>query len=112
MLCFIVFSKFIIPNHINQHVSGVWESSLEEPLSVALVGLRVAVGNAKSGAQGRLLPVRNTVSLRCEELLLNADSVLPVGVVLDPSVCVVMRELRGRSGPATEGETDRKKRDS
>lgn len=35
-------------------------------------------------------PVHNTVSLRCEGLLLNADSVLPVGVVLDPSVCVVM----------------------
>lgn len=69
----------------------------------------------RSGARGRLLlprPVRNTVRLRCEELLLllpppNADSVLPVGVVLDPSVRVVVRELRGRSGPATEKERDR-----
>lgn len=32
---------------------------------------------------------------------------LPVGVVLDPSVCVVMGELRGRSGPAKEKQTGR-----
>lgn len=39
-------------------------------------------------------------------LLLNADNALPVSVVLDSRVRVVMRELRGRSGPATETETD------
>lgn len=55
VLRFSIFSKFIIPNHINQNVSGGWESSLEEPLSAALVGPTVAAGNAKSGARGRLL---------------------------------------------------------
>lgn len=45
-------------------------------------------------------------SQHCEstlrELLLNADNALPVSIVLDPSVRIVMRELRGRSGPATK----------
>lgn len=40
-------------------------------------------------------------------LPLNADRVLPVGVVLDPSVCVVVGELGGRSGPAKEKQTGR-----
>lgn len=37
---------------------------------------------------------------------------LPVGVVLDPSVCVVVRELGGRSGPvrAREREKSRHKK--
>lgn len=89
-------------------------SSLEEPLSAALVRPRVAAGNAKKWSTGKVTsprPVRNTVSLHCEKLLPNADSVLPVGVVLDPSVRVVMRKLRGRPGPATERDkhTDRER---
>ena len=87
------FSKFITPNHINQNVSGVWESSLEEPLSVALVGYKGGSGECRKWSTRKVTsprPVRNTVSLHCKEPLLNADSVLPVGVVLDPSVRVVM----------------------
>lgn len=38
-------------------------------------------------------------------------ALLPVGVVLDPGVRVVMRELRGRSGPVTEKEREREKTD-
>lgn len=76
---FSIFSQFIIPNHINQNVSGVWESSLEELLSLALVGAEGSVaggwGESKSGARGKVT-VRNTVSRRCEELLPDADSVV------------------------------------
>lgn len=66
-------------------------------------------GNEKQSTRKVTLscPVHNTASRRGGELLLNADNALPVSVVLDSSVRVVMRELRGRSGPATKTETDR-----
>ena len=73
------FSKFIIPNHINQNVSpALWRSHYPQD--------ERKKWSTKEGS----CPVRRAVSLRCEEPPLNAESVLPVGVVLDPSVCVVM----------------------
>lgn len=48
--------------------------------------------------------------LSCSQTSLAERGVLPVGVVLDSSVCVVVRELWGRSGPARErGEREREK---
>lgn len=54
--------------------------------------LMVAEGNEKQSTRKVTLsrPVRNTASVRRGELLLSADNALPVGVVLDASVCVVM----------------------
>lgn len=66
-------------------------------------------GNEKQSMKRVTLwcPVHNTVSLRWGELLMNADNALPVSIVLDPGVRVVMRQLRGRSGPAKTRDSER-----
>lgn len=100
VLCLNVIPEFIIPIHINQKMVFVSGRMLWRRCCV-LVG---SSGNEKQTARKVTLscPVHNTASLRWGELLLNADNALPVSIVLDPSVRIIMGELRGRSGPATK----------
>lgn len=100
VLCLNIIPEFIIPIHIYQKMVLVSGRMLWRRCCVP-VG---SSGNEKQSARKVTLwrPVHNPASLRWGELLLNADNALPVSIVLDPGVRVVMRELRGRSGPATK----------
>lgn len=100
VLCLNVIPEFIIPNHINQKMVSVSGRTLWRRCCVLVGSSRNEKQTMRKVTLSR--PVHNTASLRWGELMLNADNALPVSIVLDPSVRIIMGELRGRSGPATK----------
>lgn len=106
VLGYSTFFKFIIPNHIYQKCF----ERLEEPLSVRLQGWGQQQGKAKKKkkpSMGKVTSLRPAHSAASVPFL--RESALPVGVVLNPSVCVVMWELRRRSRPVQERQRHKRK---